>query len=237
MLGEHQAAREAFLAKRYQLQFLNAEHSSFADEVQRAVQQLSALQQNQFGDNLDGPLAPSTILILIRSMMVMSTLTPVSICTVVMVLVILVPGRKISFRRQCLMTKTATSSRRTMTNAEFEQKFATLNESQRGAFACVVEYTGARHQHHMGEWVALSPLQLFITGGAGTGKSHVISVIHDHIERTYTGSGNACMLVAPTGVAAFNIVGLRIHHALNLPVEQDRSTAYKKLIVERLHEL
>jgi len=61
LLGGYKTAREALLAKRDQLQFLNAEHSSFADEVQRAVQQLSILQQNHFGDNLYGPLAPSTI--------------------------------------------------------------------------------------------------------------------------------------------------------------------------------
>ena len=61
LLGGYQTAREALLAKRDQLHFLNAEHGSFANEVQRAVQQLSILQQNQFGDNLYGPLAPSTI--------------------------------------------------------------------------------------------------------------------------------------------------------------------------------
>ena len=61
MLGDYQTAREDLLAKRDHLQFLNAEHSSFADEVQRAVQQLSTLLQNQFVDNLCGPLAPSTI--------------------------------------------------------------------------------------------------------------------------------------------------------------------------------
>ena len=49
-------------------------------------------------------------------------------------------------------------SRRTMTDAEFEQKVSSLNDSQRGAFACVAEYTCARHQHHMGEGPAPSPL-------------------------------------------------------------------------------
>jgi len=34
LLGGYQTAREALLAKRDQLQFLNAEHGSFADEVQ-----------------------------------------------------------------------------------------------------------------------------------------------------------------------------------------------------------
>ena len=43
-------------------------------------------------------------------------------------------------------------------------------------------------------------LRLFITGGAGTGKSHVISVIKEHLERAHLG---ACILMAPTGVAAF----------------------------------
>ena len=72
------------------------------------------------------------------------------------------------------------------------------------------------------------PLRLFITGGDGTGKSHVISVVHEHFER-------ACMLMAPTGVAAFNIGGLTIHKALNLPVEHGKRTAYCKLASERLH--
>ena len=117
-------------------------------------------------------------------------------------------------------------SRSTMTDTEFEQKVASLNDPQRGTFACVVENTCASHQHHMGEGVASSPLRLFITGGVGTGKNHVIRIIHEHNERTHTGSGNACMLAAPTGVAAFNIGGLTFHRAQNLPVENDRSTAY-----------
>ena len=65
----------------------------------------------------------------------------------------------------------------------------------------------------------LEPLHVFITGGAGTGKSHIIAVIKEHIERSHTGSQNACTLVAPTSVAAFNIGGLTIHYAFWLPVE------------------
>ena len=79
------------------------------------------------------------------------------------------------------------------------------------------------------------PLRLFITGGAGTGKSHVISVVHEHFERAQIGDGCACMLMAPTGVAAFNIGGLTIHKVLNLPVEHGKRTAYRKLASERLH--
>ena len=69
-------------------------------------------------------------------------------------------------------------------------------------------------------------LHVFITGGAGTGK-----------RRSHTGCQNACMLVAPTGVAAFNIGGLTIHYAFRLPVEHGNLTRYTKLSAERLHQL
>ena len=43
------------------------------------------------------------------------------------------------------------------------------------------------------------------------------------------------MLMAPTRVAAFNIGGLTIHKALNLPLEHGKRTAYRKLVSKRLH--
>ena len=45
------------------------------------------------------------------------------------------------------------------------------------------------------------------------------------------------MLVAPTGVAAFNIGGLTVHYAFRLPVEHGNLTRYTKLSAERLHQL
>ena len=129
-------------------------------------------------------------------------------------------------------------SRRQMTDVEYNNKVAGLNNSQREAFDRVVQYTRARHQYYMRERESLpEPLHVFITGGAGTGKSHLISVIKEHIERSHTGSQNACMLVAPTGVAAFNIGGLTIHYAFRLPVEHGNLTKYTKLSAERLHQL
>ena len=40
------------------------------------------------------------------------------------------------------------------------------------------------------------------------------------------------LLMAPTGVAAFNIGGLTIYRALNLPVEHGRNTRYRPLNAE-----
>jgi len=211
----------------------------------RAVQRLSILQQNQFGDNLYGPLLPSIIHNRLEDSGEGSGFDSVyddgevnldpSINVHSDGVGQLGHHEQNGFEASVFDDQdTNLLSRRTMTDAEFEQKVASLDNSQRGAFAGVVQYTCARHQHHMGEGVAPSPLRLFITGGACTGKSHVINVIREHIECTHTGSGNACMLAAPTGVAAFTIGGLTIHWALNLPVEHDRSTAYKKLSAERL---
>ena len=60
LLGEYSTALEALLAKKDQLQFLNAEYGSFADEVQQAIQQLPSLQ-NMYGDNLYAPVAPNAV--------------------------------------------------------------------------------------------------------------------------------------------------------------------------------
>ena len=124
-----------------------------------------------------------------------------------------------------------------MTDAEYISKLAGLNNSQRDVLTKL--YTG-RVSVISTLWENATlpePLHIFITGGAGTGKSHLISVIKEHIERSHTGSQNACMLVAPTGVTAFNIGGLTIHYAFWLAVEHGNLTRYTKLSAEKLHQL
>lgn len=64
---------------------------------------------------------------------------------------------------------------------------------------------------------------MFITGGAGVGKSFLIALIHEFLERAHRGasefgSGRASVLCAPTGGAAFNINGQTIHSAMKIPV-------------------
>ena len=119
-----------------------------------------------------------------------------------------------------------------MTDREYQEKVASLNDTQRVAFDHVVQCNRARHQYFMRERDTLpEPLHLFITGGAGTGKSHTISVIKEHIERAHIGSQNACMLMGPTGVSSFYIGVSTAHHALCLPVEHN-SARYTKLSAE-----
>ena len=58
----------------------------------------------------------------------------------------------------------------------------------------------------------------FIAGGAGTGKSHLITAIYQMAQRTLQCEGESpderkVILAAPTGCAAFNIGASTLHSA------------------------
>ena len=65
-------------------------------------------------------------------------------------------------------------------------------------------------------------INLFITGGAGTGKSRTIKAIFHTAVKTFRRATlkpemTTVLLVAPTGVAAININGTTINSALAIP--------------------
>nr|XP_034334797.1 uncharacterized protein LOC117691964 [Crassostrea gigas] len=100
---------------------------------------------------------------------------------------------------------------------EAMQIIQNLNETQRNIFYyvrdwCLEKSTGQNPD----------PFHIFITGGAGTGKSHVIKAIHYEASRLLaknmsTPDSLAVLLTAFTGTAAFNIGGNTIHHLFSLP--------------------
>ena len=64
-----------------------------------------------------------------------------------------------------------------------------------------------------------APIHVFITGGAGAGKSHVIKRIYQTATKTYRHGPEdpdkpSVLLLAPTGVAAINIGGNTINSGL-----------------------
>ena len=249
LLGEYSTAQEVLLAKKDRLQFVNSEHGSFGDEVQHTIQQLSDLQ-NMYGDNLYAPVAPNAVQDTLDAGAVESEFDPlldgdVNIEEGELDINDNANNQEITAQEhgdlQAALFNDPDNnilSRKRMTDAEYNSKVAGLNDVQRDAFDRVVHYTRARHQYFMRDRESLSePLHAFITGGASTGKSHLTAVIKEHIESTHTGSQNACMLVAPTGVVAFNIGGLTIHYAFWLPVEHGNLTRYTKLSALKLYEL
>ena len=70
--------------------------------------------------------------------------------------------------------------------------------------------------------VDVDPIYLFISGGAGAGKSHLIKSVYQTVLKTFKhGPSNPdlpyVLLLAPTGVAAINIGGCVINSSLGIP--------------------
>ena len=69
------------------------------------------------------------------------------------------------------------------------------------------------------------PFYIFLSGGAGVGKSHLIHAIYQGAIRALRQPGQnpdqpTVLLTASTGKAAANINGTTLHSAFNLPVRQ-----------------
>lgn len=78
-----------------------------------------------------------------------------------------------------------------------------------------------------------------MSGGAGTGKSHLIKAIQEtafRLLRPITDSPNdiTVLTTAPTGTAAFNVFGMTLHTAFLLPVMKGFSK-YKSLSQDKLN--
>ena len=70
------------------------------------------------------------------------------------------------------------------------------------------------------------PLRMIVSGTAGTGKSYLIHCLRSLLQ-------DKVRVVAPTGVAAFNVEGVTLHCFLHLPTRGD----FKNLEGEKLHRL
>ncbi|XP_063436496.1 uncharacterized protein LOC134717928 [Mytilus trossulus] len=92
----------------------------------------------------------------------------------------------------------------------------TLNEKQKRIFFKIREWCNLKVNGKNPP-----PFHVFVTGGAGTGKSHLIKCLYYEATRILAHcSPNpddlTVLLTAPTGTAAFNINGLTIHSSLSI---------------------
>ncbi|XP_062621669.1 uncharacterized protein LOC134283235, partial [Saccostrea cucullata] len=118
---------------------------------------------------------------------------------------------------------------------ESMQILQSLNETQMRVFYLVREWC---LQKIFGE--KSDALHIFITGGAGTGKSHLIKAIHFEASRILgkkmtSPDSVSVLLAAFTGTAAFNIGGNTIHHLFSLP--KYMSLPYEPLKEQSLSEM
>ncbi|XP_047025515.1 uncharacterized protein LOC124634135 [Helicoverpa zea] len=85
-----------------------------------------------------------------------------------------------------------------------------------------------------------SQLLLFITGGAGSGKSFVLKLLVEHIKRCYAPTVDILLkakfveLGSLTGVAARQIFGKTLHSIFSLPIEKGNTMTYKKMTGQKL---
>lgn len=70
--------------------------------------------------------------------------------------------------------------------------------------------------HNVLTGLHVKPLRIIIMGTAGTGKSLLIKVIRSKLQRMAEEIVTPVLVLAPTGVAAFNIGGMTIHSALSI---------------------
>ena len=128
-----------------------------------------------------------------------------------------------------------------MTDSDYEKAIHGLNAEQYDVFSTVQRYFNELHKFNLGEHVKPQSLHLYVSGPGGTGKSHVINLLRELITRSSLDSlsndSPAVVVTAPTGVAAYNIDGLTIHRALNLPVQHGKESKYNPLRGEKLAQM
>ena len=128
------------------------------------------------------------------------------------------------------------------------ESIRSLNSNQRHAYNTVLTWCRTKLMlNNSNQTNEIEPLYLFITGGGGTGKSHVIRVIYHTVVKTFRhGLTNPEMIpvlmMAPTGVAAVNIDGTTINTGLaipkdvgdNLPALSDQKRTQLRILLAQL---
>ena len=108
----------------------------------------------------------------------------------------------------------------------YEKRVSMLNADQRCVFDGVSDYLNHLKDHEAEQCSCDQELLVkYVAGVAGTGKSFLIEAIKMLVARLWPTSDLTCAVVAPTGLAAFNVGGLTIHRLFQLPVEHDAKTA------------
>ena len=124
----------------------------------------------------------------------------------------------------CVIPSSTASPTVILSDDELNVKIRSLNKAQREYFEIVCNWAKRFIKNLSAVTkIEIEPLYIFLTGGAGTGKSHLVKTIFHALTKIFsyrnvTLDKPKVLLVAPTGVAAVNIDGTTIHTSLGIPV-------------------
>jgi len=100
-----------------------------------------------------------------------------------------------------------------MTDEQFQAACGGMNLRQRELFNLITR--SIQEQLNGNE----NRLRLFVTGGAGTGKTYTFNTVKNQVNRCY--AKKSVMVAALTGVAVRLVGGSTLHSMLKLPVQKD----------------
>ena len=114
-----------------------------------------------------------------------------------------------------------------------------LNSKQYEVHQFIVDWCSKRLLTHRVR--KLQPFHIFLTGGAGVGKSHLVRTIVQTVSRLLSrneqAEENHILVCAPNGAAAYNIAGYTLHSAFLLPIHTRKTDDYILLSSEKLASL
>ena len=110
-----------------------------------------------------------------------------------------------------------------MSTKEYQENVRSLNSMQKKLFESILCWCRRQVRAKKMEKEE-KPFYTFLTGGAGTGKSHLVKTIVNMVKRELrpicdSPDETTVLITAPTGIAALNIDGVTIHHALSIPAQ------------------
>jgi hypothetical protein len=121
------------------------------------------------------------------------------------------------FQRHTLLATTTRPN--TLKDNQLRTIIHGLNEKQRPIFTHIINWCKDTISSKDNK---PPPFHLFVTGGAGTGKSQLIKAIYHQASRILQQPGEnpdspVILLTSPTGTASYNIGGTTLHASLHLP--------------------
>ena len=116
------------------------------------------------------------------------------------------------------------STRPVFQDSLINENIRSLNVKQRQVFDVIQKWARDYVENLSSKHVTyIKPFHIFLTGGAGVGESHLIKTIFMSLSKLLSFKGGdpekpRILILAPTGVAAVNIDGTKIHTALGINV-------------------